>query len=52
MPQFLRTGRHHRYLQIILVEKSNCNPTDILLQDRTLQLTVAGWFIVFALLIY
>ena len=41
-----------RYLQIILVEKSNCNPTDILLQDRTLQLTVAGWFIVFALLIY
>lgn len=41
-----------RYLQIILMEKSNCNPTDILLQDRTLQLTVAGWFIVFALLIY
>ncbi len=41
-----------RYLQIILVEKSNCNPTDILLQDRTLQLTVVGWFIVFALLIY
>lgn len=41
-----------RYLQIILVEKSNCNPTDILLQDRTLQATVAGWFIVFALLIY
>lgn len=41
-----------RYLQIILVEKSNCNPTDILLQDRTLQLTVAGWFIVFVLLIY
>ena len=41
-----------RYLQIILVEKSNCNPTDILLQDRTLQLTVAGWFIVFALLIW
>lgn len=41
-----------RYLQIILVEKSNCNPTDILLQDRTLQLTVAGWFVVFALLIY
>ena len=39
-------------MQIILVEKSNCNPTDILLQDRTLQLTVAGWFIVFALLIY
>lgn len=41
-----------RYLQIILVEKSNCNPTDILLHDRTLQLTVAGWFVVFALLIY
>lgn len=41
-----------RYMQIILVEKSNCNPTDILLKDRTLQLTVVGWFIVFALLIY
>lgn len=41
-----------RYLQIILVEKSNCNPTDILLHDRTLQLTIAGWLIVFALLIY
>ena len=41
-----------RYLQIILVEKSNCNPTDILLQDRTLQVTIAGWLIIFALLIY
>lgn len=41
-----------RYLQIILVGKSHCNPTDILLQDRTLQLTVAGWCIVFAFLIY
>ena len=41
-----------RYLQIILVEKSNCNPTDILLQDRTLQFTITGWFIIFALLIY
>lgn len=41
-----------RYLQIVLVEKSGCNPTDILLQDRTLQLTVVGWFVVFALLIY
>ena len=41
-----------RYLQIILVEKSTCNPTDILLHDRTLQLTIGGWLIVFALLIY
>lgn len=41
-----------RYLQIILVEKSNCNPTDILLHDRLLQLTVTGWLLVFALLIY
>lgn len=41
-----------RYLQVILVEKSSCNPTDILLKDRTLQLTVSGWFITFALLIY
>lgn len=41
-----------RYLQIILVEKSNCNPTDILLQDRTLQFTITGWFVIFALLIY
>lgn len=41
-----------RYLQILLVEKSSCNPTDILLHDRTLQLTIAGWLTVFALLIY
>lgn len=41
-----------RYLQIILVEKSNCNPTDILLHDRILQITVTGWLTVFALLIY
>lgn len=41
-----------RYLQIILVEKSTCNPTDILLRDRTLQVTIACWLLVFALLIY
>lgn len=41
-----------RYLQVILVEKSSCNPTDIILKDRILQLTVSGWFITFALLIY
>ncbi len=41
-----------RYLQIILVEKSNCNPTDILLHDRFLQLTILGWLVTFTLLIY
>lgn len=41
-----------RYLQIVLVEKSNCNPTDILLRDRTLQITVIAWLVTFALLIY
>lgn len=41
-----------RYLQIILVEKQNCNPTDILLHDRFLQTTIAGWFLTFALILY
>ena len=41
-----------RYLQIILVEKQNCNPTDILLRDRFLQITVAGWLLTFALILY
>lgn len=41
-----------RYLQILLVEQSTCNPTDILLHDRTLQLTIVGWLLVFTILIY
>lgn len=41
-----------RYLQILLVERKESNPTDILLKDKILQLTVVGWIITFSLLIY
>jgi len=41
-----------RYLQITFVEERSGNPTDILLKDLFLQLTITGWIITFIILIY
>ena len=41
-----------RYLQIILVEKRNSNPTGLFLHDRFLQLTLACWLLAFTLILY
>ncbi|MDI9349127.1 MAG: decaprenyl-phosphate phosphoribosyltransferase [Candidatus Symbiobacter sp.] len=41
-----------RYLQITLVEQKSGEPTAILLRDRFLFLCVAGWVVVYGLLIY
>lgn len=41
-----------RYLQILFVEKKNGSPTEIILHDRTMQITVILWLIVFNALIY
>lgn len=41
-----------RYLQVVLVEKGNADPTYILLHDRFLQLCILGWLVSFALIIY
>ncbi|MDR2928340.1 MAG: phosphoribose diphosphate--decaprenyl-phosphate phosphoribosyltransferase [Cytophagaceae bacterium] len=41
-----------RYLQIVLVEKKEFNPTDILWKDAFLQLTIAAWILMFLFFIY
>lgn len=41
-----------RHLQITLVEENSGAPTEILFTDRFIQLTLCGWLIAFALLIY
>lgn len=41
-----------RYLQITFVEERSGSPTKILLRDRSIQLTVLGWILTFAALIY
>ena len=41
-----------RYLQITLVEENSSSPTDVLLKDRFIQLTVLGWIASFFLIIY
>ena len=41
-----------RYMQITIVEKKSGSPTEILLKDRFLQISVLGWIITFILLIY
>ena len=41
-----------RYLQIALVEKFSGSPTRTLIQDVFLQITIAGWFAHFVLLLY
>jgi decaprenyl-phosphate phosphoribosyltransferase len=41
-----------RYLQITLVEEASASPTDILLKDVFVQLTLLGWVVTFAVLLY
>ena len=41
-----------RYLQITLVEEGSGSPTDVVLTDKFLIATVAGWVATFAVLIY
>jgi 4-hydroxybenzoate polyprenyltransferase len=41
-----------RYLQITLVEEASGSPTDVVLTDKFLIATVAGWVATFAILIY
>ena len=41
-----------RYLQIAFVEKNSGSPSDILLRDRFIQLTVSGWVLTLWILIY
>lgn len=41
-----------RYLQIAFVEKNSGSPSDILLRDRFIQLTISGWVLTLWILIY
>jgi len=41
-----------RYLQLTLVYKKSSQPTDLLLRDRFLQLTILCWILSFVLLVY
>lgn len=41
-----------RYLQLTLVYRRSSQPTDLLLRDRFLQLTILCWILTFALLVY
>ena len=41
-----------RYLQIIFVEKNGGSPTNILLKDRFIQITILAWILSFAWIIY
>ena len=41
-----------RYMQITFVEERSGSPTEILLKDRFLQLTILGLFCTFFILIY
>ena len=41
-----------RYLQITMLEENSGSPTEILLKDLFIQLSIAGWIISWALLIY
>jgi hypothetical protein len=41
-----------RYLQIALVEKGSGSPTDVVLTDRFLIVTIIGWAITFGILIH
>ena len=41
-----------RYLQIAFVHKDSGSPTKIVLKDRFMQLTLLGWIISFAWILY
>ena len=41
-----------RYLQITMLDENSGNPTEILMKDIFIQMSIAGWLISFALLVY
>jgi 4-hydroxybenzoate polyprenyltransferase len=41
-----------RYLQLTMVDIRSGNPTEILIKDRFIQATIAGWLIAFFIIIY
>jgi decaprenyl-phosphate phosphoribosyltransferase len=41
-----------RYLQLVLVIDNSSSPTELLLKDRFIQITIAGWLVTFGVLIY
>jgi hypothetical protein len=41
-----------RYLQITMVQENSCSPTEIFLKDIFIQMSIIGWIISFAILIY
>jgi decaprenyl-phosphate phosphoribosyltransferase len=41
-----------RYMQITFVDGKSGSPTEILLKDRIIQISIIGWIILFGLLIY
>jgi decaprenyl-phosphate phosphoribosyltransferase len=41
-----------RYLQIAFVENKSGSPTDVLIRDRFIQLTILGWVLTLSVLIY
>src|SRR5690606_26392583 len=41
-----------RYLQITFVEENSGSPSDVLLKDKFILVTIAGWVISFYLIIY
>lgn len=41
-----------RYMQLTFVEKKSGSPTEVLLRDRFLQLSILGWLLAFVLIIY
>jgi 4-hydroxybenzoate polyprenyltransferase len=41
-----------RYMQISFVEKSAGSPTEVLLKDRFLQISILGWLVTFGIILY
>ena len=41
-----------RYLQITMLEENSGRPTEILLKDIFIQMSIIGWILSFAILIY
>jgi 4-hydroxybenzoate polyprenyltransferase len=41
-----------RYLQIALVKEDSGSPTEVLLKDRVLQLSILGWLLSFGIIMY
>lgn len=41
-----------RYMQVTLVYESSGNPTEILLKDKVIQLSILGWILLYSYIIY